>query len=174
MRDAVPKVRMLAQERGDVGERADGYEVDWLRGAPQGVRDQGHSPPVVGLEAGVGDLLGSVQPALAVYVLGGVEQPFQGFRRANAHGHVPTPDEGEHPQGVARGLLDGDVAGDGRDGEKVQIRVTAGEHQGNGVVVARVYVKDHRLRPHSRSSAFCGLLERYLFWSPAYSHNNHL
>src|SRR5688500_9971386 len=169
MRDAVPKVRMLAQERGDVGERADGYEGDWLRRALQGVRDQGHSPPVVGLEAGVGDLLGPIQPALAVYVVGGVERPFQGFRRAYAHGHVRTPDEGEHPQGVARGLLDGDVAGDGRDGEQVQIRVAAGQHEGNGVVVARVYVQDHRLGTHARSSLRYGPMLTYLFPSPAYS-----
>src|SRR5918997_4070220 len=169
MRNAVLKVRMLAQERGDVGERADGYEGDWLRRAPQGVREQGYSPPVVGLEAGVGDLLGPVQPALAVYVLGGVEQPFQGFRRANAHGHVPTPDEGEHPQGVARGLLDGNVAGDGRDGEQVEIRVAARQHQGHRVVVTGVYVQDHRFRTHARSPLLYRPTLNYLFPSPAYS-----
>ena len=67
--------------------------------------------------AGVGDFLSPVQPALAVNVLGRVERPFQGFRSANAHRHVRTPDEGQHPQGVARGLLDGNVAGDRRDGD---------------------------------------------------------
>jgi hypothetical protein len=104
-RDAVLQVGMFAQERGDVGERADRHEGDGLRRGPQGVRDKCDSSPFVGLEAGLGDLFRPVQPALAVNVLGRVERSFQGFRSANAHRHVRTPDEGEHPQGVVSRLF---------------------------------------------------------------------
>src|SRR5829696_3642367 len=127
------------------------------------------APPFVGPEVGLWDFLRTVQSALAVNILGRVERPFQGFRSANAHRHVRTLDEGQHPQGVARGLLDGNVAGDGRDGEQVKVRVSAGQHQGHSVVVARVYVQDHRFRTHDRSSPHHGPTLSYLFASPAYS-----
>jgi hypothetical protein len=86
-----------------------------------------------------------------VDVLGGVERPFQGPGSPPSDGHVIASDEREDAQGVARGLLDGDVAGHGGDGEQVEVGVPAGQHQGHGVVVAGVYVQDHGLRTHLHS-----------------------
>src|SRR3712207_8292779 len=97
---------MFPQNSGDVGERTYGDEGDGFGGPTQRVSDELRRPALVGLEGGLGDL-GSLEPTLAVDVLGGVELTLEGGGGAGGHRHVGMTDQGEDSEGVARGLLQG-------------------------------------------------------------------
>ena len=70
--------------------------------------------------------------------------------QAPEHRDLRPPDPVEHAEGVLRRVLDRGVAVDGRRADELEVGRERGDHEGDGVVRARVDVED-QLRRHGRS-----------------------
>ena len=95
------------------------------------------------LRARLGEV-GAVEPAFAVHVVGDLEGPHERRRRACSNRYVRPVEQREHPQRVARGLAQADVAADGRDAEDLELRARERQGDRERVVAARVAVEQHR------------------------------
>ena len=61
---------------------------------------------------------------------------------SGGHGNVAAVGERNHAQSIFQSLLCGDVAGNDSDGAHVEFRRIQGQHQGHGIVGARVGIED--------------------------------
>ena len=140
------QIRGDAQGEGDVGQRADADDPDALDGAAR-LDDEADGVVTVERPGGRREL-GPVEAADTVHGRRRVQLGDQRASRPAVHGHVGT-EQLTDGEGVVGGALERGVAGDGRDAE--QLGVARRDDDGDGVVVPRVAVEDHRHR-HRRSA----------------------
>ena len=85
--------------------------------------------------------VGAVEPARSVHGRRGTRLLDQRSGGAAVHGHVDV-EQLAHDERVVRGAVERGVAGHRRDAE--QLGVAGGDDDGDGVVVARITVEQHR------------------------------
>ena len=91
-----------------------------------------------------------------VDALGGDRFAHQGARAAGIDGHLRPAAEVPDPARIALGQRQRDIAGYGRDAQKVELfRRGEGQQQGDGVVLAGVAIDDQRARAHTARPARC-------------------
>ena len=85
----------------------------------------------------------AVEAGLAVHLLGRDQRAQDGPGAAGMHRHVPAPGQLDDAPGVADDAVERHVAGDGRDGQDLElVRARQRHEQGHGVVLARIAVDD--------------------------------
>ena len=131
------------QQLGDVRQRTGRDQRHGLRCRLERRPQERERPLRTDLRAGLGQVR-AVEPALPVHVVRDLERAHQRRRGARRDRHVGPVEQGEHPQRVARGLAQADVAADGRDAEDVELGAREGQGDGERIVVARVAVEEHR------------------------------
>ena len=89
-----------------------------------------------------------------VDALGGDRLAHQGARAAGIDRHLRPAAEVPDPACIALGQRQRDIAGNGRNAQKVELfRRGEGQQQGDGVVLAGVAIDDQRARAHSARPA---------------------
>ena len=135
--DSAGEVGRRAQRKRDVRQRAGGHQPDaLLRSA--GVDDETDRIVAGGRAAGLGQI-GAVHAALSVHVFGVSRWARQRSIGAGMDGAVQLQ-QVAHDDGIARGRIEGCIASDGGDAQKVG--VAGGDEDGDGIVVARVAIDD--------------------------------
>jgi hypothetical protein len=148
---AVDDPRLGARRQGDVGQRPGRHE-----GHRPGVarhhrlHDDLDRVPGIERQYRLGEHR-AVEPRLPVDARRVVPLPDQRAVGARRERHPGDPADPGHGQGVPGDAVEGLVAGDGRDGQQLDLRAAVREQQGDGVVVPGVAVQDDRVR-HAASS----------------------
>ena len=111
--------RILFDRERDIGERADGYQRDFVRRGVHQLDDE------IGTEAGVdlalaGRQFDVGQAVLAVPELGGDQLLKERMLCSGGDGDIAAVRERDHAQGIFEAHFRGDVAGHDRDGADVE------------------------------------------------------
>ena len=137
--DVAGEVRAQVEGQGEIGKRADGDDddaeigFDGMDDGVDGVKLFGSAMP--GSVAAIGEAVFAVEP------VGGRVGASERFFGADEDGDWRVAEFGD-VKGVAGGLRDGDVSGDGGDGADVDVRMTESHEKGDGVVGGGVGVDE--------------------------------
>ena len=140
-RNVASEVRAQFERQRDVGERADSNDHD------AGIGFNGLQDSVDGVKLFGDAVLRSItaigEAVFAVEPVGRSVRACQRLGGANVDRRFGVAEFGD-VEGVARSLVDGDIAGDGGDGAEVDVRVAKGHENGDSVVGGGVGVDEER------------------------------
>ncbi len=127
---------------GPVGHQ--GYGTRLL--GHDGVDNEIHSMPICQVKRGLWQLIVvDFHSRITMNVGGHFRVAYQGPGATGIHWHIGDTGNGAHHPGVSGHLLQGLIAANRRDSEDVNAGITQGQEDSNGIIVARVAVKDDSL-----------------------------
>ena len=139
--------RLLAGSHGNVCERTGGHQGHGTRLlGHDGVDNEIHGMPICQVKRGLRQLIVvDFHAHITVNIGGHFHVTYQGSGAASMHGHIGDTGNSAHHPGVSGHLLQGLITTNRCDSQHFNAGITQGQEDSNGIIVARVAIKNDSL-----------------------------